>query len=216
MSSTTYATLQDLKDRLNITSTTSDGKLQSMLDSAAVIVDQQTRGYRVGYEAFSESASETRYFNDVLQEYGFVAIDDCLSVTQVSRGGTVLDPLYYQLSPYNNPNGMADRLETRGDSVFPFLALMTTSSWYHFPYRGVGAKQFAITGTWGFCTQAKRPPVIREATLLIATRMYERANLSNADLTAILASGGSAGIRIDPIVEAMLGPLRLEGRVAFA
>src|SRR5688500_8227478 len=97
---TTYCTITELKARVSVdaSDTSEDTKLQAMLDAAAVKVDELTRGYLPGVEAFSASASATRLFDDYLT--GVIEIDDCLSVTALTQGGTTITDTYYKLHPY--------------------------------------------------------------------------------------------------------------------
>jgi hypothetical protein len=107
-----------------------------------------------------------------------IPIDDLLTVTQVTRGGTVVPSTEYQLYPLNRGNGPATKIVFRGDSSFNELVVLTPSSWYGYPYKGMGVGQIAITGTWGYCTLANRPVVVKEATLMLAEVLVERIAFS--------------------------------------
>src|SRR4051794_28425805 len=106
MANTTYATLAELKERVSIAAadTGSDTLLQQMLNSAAYLVDRCTRGAREGYEAFSQSSVEVRYFAS--EGTGYLAIDDATAVTAVTVGvtttssGTALESSDYTLDPW--------------------------------------------------------------------------------------------------------------------
>jgi hypothetical protein len=181
MADTTYAVLADLLPRLNADGTTSTAYLQSLLNTAAQQVDSLTRGYRPGYEAFSASEAEARLFDDDLS--GVVDIDDCLTISQVLRGATAITSPYYQKRPYNSLP--VTQLVFRADTTFdpPYLG---DGTWYAYPIRGVGLGQFSITGTWGYCTAATRPPAITAATLELAIWAYGLAGLSLADQVVAL------------------------------
>lgn len=168
MANTTYATIAQLKPRVTIraASTDSDPLLQDLLNQAAAFIDGATRGYRVGYEAFSASASETRTFDDALD--GIVPIDDLLTISAVTRGGTAVTSDYYKLWPANALPRL--RLYLRLDATV--LTLGIGGTWYDSPIRGAGLQQIAITGTWGYSTTV--PPAITGLTLTLAERLYER------------------------------------------
>src|SRR5690349_13273241 len=111
MANSTYATIAELKPLVSIESsnTSSDTMLQRILNSAARQFDMGTRSPLEGYEAFTASASETRYFDDSVFD-GYVPIDDCLTVTAVTRDGVTISSSDYKLWPYNRGNGPATRL----------------------------------------------------------------------------------------------------------
>jgi hypothetical protein len=178
---TTYATRNELKARVNVTTANNDDLLDQMLDASAELVDAETRGHKLGYEAFSASASEVRYFDDDMS--GVIDIDDAVTVTAITRGGVVITLDYYKLYPYNRGNGPATRIYLRSDSQFSD-SLLVGGSWYGYPNDGWGMAQIAVTGTWGYCTQANRPKVVKEAVLTQAEAMYEFMSLSPTDAGA--------------------------------
>lgn len=172
---TTYALVEALVARC---SQALVSNLQPLLNAAAVRVDQETRGYRpprllldgtvVGTEAFSASAVETRLFTD--DGSGRVILDDCLTVTAVTRNGAVVSPLRYQLSYDGDANRLPyTELLFRADGG---LLGPITSFWYGYPYAGQGPQQIAVTGTWGYCPAAARPPCVATWTLDLAEWAY--------------------------------------------
>lgn len=193
---TSYATLADL--RLRIPSiqdgdTRYDSALQAYLNASAQLIDNYTKRGIVGVEVFSATASATRYFNDYIPPDGKLPINDALTITAVTRNGTaqVLDTDYYLL-PYERGNG-------------PITHLYLPSLTYTYAFTGYGVKKIAITGTWGYSTADNRPPEIKEATIIQATRMYERANLSTRDLTQMIVNPFRG---LDPTVEELIRPYR--------
>jgi hypothetical protein len=207
MASTTYATITELKQRVSVEATdvTADTLLQQLLDTAAYMVDQATRRPPEGKEAFSATSSETRYFDD--PRLGTVAIDDALTVTAITRGGTTITSTYYQLRPYNPGNGPYTSIQFRSDATS-----ITNIEWYGYPHTYMGTRQIAVTGTWGYCTQANRPAVVKEATLTQAEKLYERFGISPAELLTAMRDPYKT---LDPLVAAMLAPL-MKGRSNFA
>jgi hypothetical protein len=147
------------------------------------VIDGLTRRPPEGAEAFSaSSAGVTRLFNDDMSENGIIEIDDCLSVTALTRGGQAVVSPYFQMWPYNPGNGPYTRILLRADQTFPLIAVLTPSTWYGFPYPNVGAAQIAVTGTWGYCTSVNRPALIKEATLAIAKQLYDEGAYTAKDM----------------------------------
>jgi hypothetical protein len=209
---TTYASTTELKARLNITDSTSDGPLQAILDSAASMVDANTRGQQVpGTEAFTVTASATRLFDDRLRSGGVVEIDDCQSVTALTRGGQTVSSTYYKLYPYQKGTGPYTRLYLlSGTTVLPSIYALGGSG-YDYPYRDVGVGQIAVTGTWGYCTAATAFPEIKEATLRLAIRLWENQNLGQgAEEHPILDMTNKA----DAVVKMLERFVKTEGRLA--
>ena len=192
MANTSYATLAELKARVSIAADDSgaDGLLQQMLNSAAFLVDGFTREARQGYEAFSASASETRVFAD---DGGFVALDDALVLTSVSKAGVVLSAGQSQVYPYQDAS--APRLPITAiilrDPAAPLF-------WSGLPISSVVCGRVEVVAQWGFCDAANRPPVIKEATLLQASLMVQRLGHTPAP---------RAVGQLDPSVAAILNGL---------
>jgi hypothetical protein len=151
---TNYATLTELKPRIGIgagdaaTNTASDGLLQQLLNSSAHLIDMATRLPPLGQVAFhlDRGLGVTRYFDDDFS--GVIKIDDALAISAVTRSGVTVT---YTTDPPN---------ET------PITALVLDSG-------GSGHRTIAVTGTWGYCTTANRPAVVKEATLVQAAAMYQ-------------------------------------------
>jgi hypothetical protein len=101
MANTSYTTITLLKARLSITDSAADTPLQNILNSAAAVVDQGTRNPPPGVEAFSVSASATRYYDDRLTTDGVIDIDDAQTVTALTRASQTVTSTYYTLYPYN-------------------------------------------------------------------------------------------------------------------
>ncbi len=201
-----YATLAEYKERVSVPAadTSHDAMLQQWLNAAAWVVDRHTRQPIEGYPAFSESSSEVRYFDDDFGTSGSIEIDDAVSVASMTRGDTTISAGQFKTFPYNPGNGPITRLFLRGDSAFPFLAVITTSSWYNYPYRGAGVGQIAVTGTWGYCTAANRPFAVKEATLIMAGMFYQRRSLKRSDLIMAMRNPDTDDLKM---VKSLLEPL---------
>ena len=203
MANTTYATLAEFQARVNDTSVASSF-MQQMLNAAASVIDNAL-GAQQGAEFFSAtSAGVTRYFDDRLDHKGIAQIDEALAVTAVVRGTGTVTSTYYKLYPYNPGNGPYTGILFRSDGQLG-IEVYTGGSWYGYPYRYAGAGQLAITGTWGYCTEANRPDDVKEATLIQAVRMYERQNLKTSDIVQMMSNPYKG---LDPLVEEMIAPYR--------
>jgi hypothetical protein len=210
---TTYATTTQLKARLKIpaTSVVSDTTLQALLDTAAQAIDAYARRYIVGKEAFAATGSETRYFDDPLDTEGLAYIDDLLTVTEIVRGTTTITASYYDLWPYNLGNACYTAIRFTQDSTSPVTAGL--NSRYNYPFMGVGTKQLSVTGTWGFCTEANRPAIVTEATLIQAGYLYEIMNLSKDDVVQLGLSPRREPVTgLHPAVPLLLAPIKAWGR----
>jgi hypothetical protein len=182
--STSYATIDDLKARVSLTTAehNDDTWIQQLLDAASRAVDAYTRSYLPGYEAFTAiDADETRYYDDDIQR-GWVDIDDCISITTVERSGVVQDTQFYRLGPPNRGNGPITQV-IWSINRFPVLNL-----YYGAQYPHIGVQQIAITGKFGYCAAADRPEVVREAVLRTAEWWYEASQLSPADRGAMIVN----------------------------
>ncbi len=202
---TSYATLAQLKQRvgLSVGETTNDTWLQQLLNAAAVLVDEKTRGYRPGYEAFAASASETRLFDDYIFN-GYLGIDDVQTITEVKRDTTVIDSTFYRLWPFNPDNGPYERLyfsnvyAGRGDySYYAWLPMRRAT--------------IEVTGIWGYCTTGNLPACVTEAVLRQAELWYESAQLSPTELGAMLVNPYTS-LRAD--IEIILRPVKRSARLA--
>jgi hypothetical protein len=208
MQDTTYATGAEFKTRIHAKDTEGDTVLyQALVNAGAYLVDWCTRMPPRGTEAFSATgtaeAPVTRLFDDDLS--GIVRLDDCLQVISVTRNGQAVDPSYYQLWPYNElPR---TQLYFRIDLILPTTL---AGGWYGYPYRDQGPGQIAVSGVWGFCAAADRPPIIKEATLMQAQSLYQRIGLNPSALLQALQNPSRA---LDPRVELLLFPVKKGPRV---
>ena len=195
---TTYATIAELKPLVAITNTDSDTMLQRVLDAAARMFDGATRGAKEGYEAYSESASEARLYDD--DNSGVLLIDDCLSVTALTRGGETITTDYYKLYPYNPGDGPYTRIYFRGDVNTP---ITLGGTWYSYPQAGVGLAQFSVTGTWGYCTAANRPEAVKNAVLNLAAIMYKTQAVTLDQVMNMVSPADPIGIMARNVKDAV-------------
>lgn len=187
---TTYATVDEFKQRAAAeaaVNTVTDAIAQQLLNDAAYMVDSLTRGARAGYEAFSASTSETRLFDDdLLPSGGYITIDDAVTVTALSIGGTAVTSTYYKTWPYNTGQGPITRILIARDA--PLTVTTASDRWYRYPNPYAGAGQVAVTGTWGYCTNttSTRPAIVKEATLQMAILMYKQNGVGMSEVLQML------------------------------
>lgn len=193
---TDYSDLAEFRDRLNLTEEDAapDPMLQGILNTAARVVDAVSRQPPAGWPwpAFAESPPLTRYYPDpyMARAPEPVALDDLLTVTEVSRGGTVLtEGAGYLLLPYG-----ADALPKT-----ELLLAVGAGAWSTTLL--AGRVNIAVTGTWGYCAADNRPPEIAEATLLQAVIFYQRYGL---DVETLAQAVGDPLKAADRSVERML------------
>lgn len=191
-----YATLDEFKERINVTGTDDDTMLQQILNSAGMVVDALTRQPPRDKWAFKDYAGEVRTFDD--DRSGVIIIDDCISVTSIGREGeTMTETDDYKLEPANATP------KTR--------IVFRATGWPYDPRSSWDAAQgVEVTGTWGYCAAADLPAAITEATLTQAEKLYERVGVSPEVLTQAI---GDPWRTADKVVVAMLAPFqRRNGR----
>lgn len=178
-----YATLTELKARLDITSTDDDAVLESVLEAASRQVDGWCG------RAF-ESGAATRVLT--ADTYDMVILPDdlhAMTAIAIDRDGdrvyeTVWEVTDVDLQPYPGPYSV---LRPVGGKAFP-------------------THRYAVqvTGTWGFGTDVPAP--VREATLLQATRLFKRKD-APFGVTGSAEHGQLQTIsRVDPDVKELLAP----------
>lgn len=212
MADTTYADIDEFKDRISVPTTLvfKDILLQDLLNVAARIVDANTRRPPEGYEAFS-LVEETRYFDDYGS--GIISLPDLYEVDpaatlpshSVVYGTTTLLATEYTLYPYNG----RPYTQLRFNSLSPLPSFSNTYVYGYgygrgYPYPNVALRQVAITGNWGYCPANARPPEVKEATLTQAERMYERFGIKATDIMAAMRDPFQSA---DPTVLLMLQSL---------
>lgn len=187
-----YASLAELKTRLDISDTAEDTLLETLLTATSREIDDYCR--RRFY-----AATETRYYT--ADQADVVLVDDCLSVSALltdADGDRTYETTWttadYDLDP---PNAALD-----GE---PYWQLSVTPRGnYSFP-RGV-ARGVKVTGSWGY--SASTPAVINNACLYQAALAWR----------AVDAPGGMSGggefrteitaIGLHPFTKRLLMPYR--------
>lgn len=148
-----YATLAELKARLNITDTREDVILEAVITAASRAIEGETG--RVFY-----ATQATRHFTAEFHDLLF--IDDLLELTALKTDAdgdrayeTVWADTDYDLEPFNETPKTVIRIAPNGHHSFPTVR-----------------KSVAITGSWGYAATA--PAAVNEACLIQAARLFKR------------------------------------------
>lgn len=187
-----YATMTELKARLDITDSTDDDMLDNALAAASRWIDQYC-GRRFDY------TTETRYYT--AEEGDLIRVDDLVSVTTLSCDEDE-DRTYettwttddYDLLPYNAA------LENR---PYTQLEVSPTGS-YYFP---TGVKGVKVVGVFGWPTI---PGPVKEACLLLSAGLFKRKDA----VFGVLGTVDTGMVRIaglDAQVQQLLMPYRKMG-----
>jgi len=151
-----YATVDQIRARLDITGTTYDAVLADLATAASRWVD---RYCRLPADAFAVATDSTRYYSqDDIDRDGILHLRAPLAqVTQIVNGdGTTLTSSQYRLLPRNRI-GPAWAVETIGGTTWSFSDLDS---------------EIQVTGRWGYSVTPPNPVV--EATAMLAAWMFKR------------------------------------------
>jgi hypothetical protein len=186
MSITTYATMDELRPLIGVkaSETTDEGRLQRVLNTAARLFDEATRGPYVveGAEAYSATTA-TRTFTDNIYD-SFIDIPDLLSVTTITRGSTEVTTGNYKLLPLNPGLGPYTQIQFGSGLA---IERDTEDHWY-FHNLGYISGGISIAGSWGYCTAANRPDAVEEAVLNWAAVIYKTGALTMQDLLQMIST----------------------------
>lgn len=183
-----YATLDELKGRLDILDSDTDAVLSQVIEAASRAID----GW-CGRHFYAETATKT-----VTAEYaGAVFLpDDLISLTTLVTDDSA-DRTY-------GTTWTTDDYDLEPDSGPPYTSILVSPvGSYAFP---TGRRGVRITGSWGYAATA--PHAIREACLLVASRYYLRKD-APFGVTGSPDVGQLQTIsRIDPDVKELVMPYR--------
>lgn len=163
-----YATLEELKTYLGITTDTDDDMLVDCLEAATAAIERYTG--RV-----FEAEAETRYFDAESDASGRTLwIDDCMEVLTVVNGdGITLDSSYWYPIPRRTP---------------PYFGITLRHNCpYRWTYTDDPADAIAVTARWGYSLTP--PDDIRHACLRWAGYMYRQRESQLYDTTAYPEQG---------------------------
>jgi hypothetical protein len=186
-----YATVEQLKQRINITDTVDDVVLDMVLDAVSRAIDNFCNRF-----FYSTAAGTVRYYTPIYTDE--VQIDDCVALSAVvtdSDGDRTYEDTWtatdYDLLPEN------------AGSVDPYTSIAVTPDGdYSFP-RGV-RKGLKLTGTWGWPAV---PPAVREACLIQSARIFKRKD-APFGITGSPEMGQMRLGRFDPDVQWLLETYR--------
>ena len=221
-----YATIADIKPRIDKTLSDDDPVLVALLDAASEAIDGLCNRPD-GFLAITTATA--RYYAGKGKPY--ILIDECVAITEVAVKESVTDTSYTAWdTPTTNLAGDGDWIAFRGDPVAPdfnntpYTGLMIDSNGDYavfttgkYTTRGGfrplsdiprGLPTVRVTSRWGYATTV--PPQVREATVVLASRWHARGESRWSDA---LASGELGQLlyrqSIDPDVKAMLIEARL-------
>jgi hypothetical protein len=194
-----YATLAEIKAALRISDSVDDALLEPAVESASRLIDGHCQ--RIFYSA----GTATRVFTPN-QDY-LVQIDDLQSLTSLktsSDGDGIFDVTWsatdYQLEPLN---GLV------AGQASPFTRIRAIDN-ETFPV-GWQAATVQVVGVWGMATT---PAVIKQATIIQASRIFKRLD-TPLGITFGELGAMRVGMTLDPDVAHLVNPyVRYVGGVA--
>lgn len=188
---TSYATVEQVKERLDDRTSASDTALVSLIAAASRQIDGMTN------RSFFQSTSESRLLTAC--DPGWLPVPDLVSISQLATDGagdrsytTIWLPTDYDLSP-----------QYGALTVWPYTALYRTPLGNQsFPY---GRNAVKVTGVWGWPSV---PEPIVEATILQTVRLMKRKDspfglAGSNDFGQVTLIG-----RTDPDVSLLVAPYR--------
>lgn len=167
-----YATVEQLKHYLGITTGTDDALLSSMLARAQAMIDTHTR------RTFEYGTAAARTFDaeeDVSGSLLFFDVDCCAVTTVVNGDGVTVTSLQYVTEPRR---------------VGPYFAIrLLTSSGLAWTWTTDHENAITVTGKWAYSATA--PEDIAHCTVRLAAWLYRQKDTA-ADLDRpILAGDGN-------------------------
>lgn len=198
-----YATLAELKARLAIpTGTTShDSALEAAIEAASRRIEDDT-------DYLFYDTADTRYYtsDDHLTLFlpdALISVSAIATVSASASGtrtyGFSWSASDYDLEPYSGP---------------PYTRISRTPTGLHwFPLERKGIR---ITGTFGYCVAGAHPRQIREACLVMAARIFERAK---SPLGVVGGEGMTEAYKLpsnDPDYDALTAPYRRPDMVSVS
>lgn len=152
-----YCTLAEFQARAGIDDTIDDVILEQVITGVSRMIDEYTRRHFY-------SASETRYYTPAQVDY--CEIDDLLAVLSFATDDNI-DRTYATTWAATDYDLLPTNAATDGKPYT--MVAVAPNGRYTFPRVARGLK---INGTFGYA--ATTPPVVREACLLQAQRIFKR------------------------------------------
>ena len=197
MAETDYATVGDLAGYLELRGDQHDGPLSTAIESASRVIEDHCdrRTFLLDtvdtVRVYASRRPNILYIDDV--------VDDSNLVVKVSPtldgvfGTTWTEGTEFEVYPLNaTVNGL------------PISELRTIAG-SRFPTAGGSRPVVEVTGRHGFPAV---PRQVKQATLILASRLFRRS-LSPEGIVQGFDTPVRVGVRLDPDVETLLAPLRL-------
>ena len=190
-----YTTLAVMRATLGITISTETGNdtaIELAVEAASRMIDDWC-----GRRFFTTSSDEVRYYKAA--KSCVVYTDDILSVASLETDdfgdrtySTAWETTDYDLMPLNAAPYTWIEVAPRGQQSFPTVN-----------------KGVKVTGKFGYCAIANVPPVVAQACIIQAARLFKRAKEAPFGVVGGSDMGQAAVIaKLDPDLETMLEPLR--------
>lgn len=190
-----YATLAQLKLRLNITDTNDDAALTSALGAATVDIEgvcgrQFNDAGSVSARVFYPDSLTTVTVDDFSTVTGLVV---ALDYSNAGTYSTTITSANYQLEPLN---GVVD-----GTPGWPYYRIRAIQTWYPLWYTSIGDPRTSIqiTAQWGWTTV---PAPVVEACLMLAEETFKMKDAPFG--VAGFDNFGSVRVRENPRVMMLL------------
>ena len=170
-----YTDASTLKQYLDITSSTDDALLTSLIARAQKAIDTYTQ------RTFEASADTTKYFdavrpyvNGALLSWETLGLDLCAVTTVTNGGGTTISSSNYVTAPRNTT---------------PYYGLqLKANSGITWTYDTDWESAISITGRWAYSTSA--PDDVAAVCIELASLMYKRRD-TNSDINRPVIAGNA-------------------------
>jgi hypothetical protein len=204
-----YASVSELKSRLNITST--DASRDSVMTALLNAAEEAINGLCNRPHGFiADAIASARYYHGSGSECQ--RIDECTEITTVSiKSGTTYTDM---TTPTTYFTGDGDWVPATGSldnpeynrTPYTMLLIDSGGSYGHFPKSTL--PNIKVTARWGYADSV--PAHVKEACVVLASRWWKRGESGWAD-SAANPDMGALQFRqsIDPDVKAMLIEARL-------
>ena len=223
-----YATVAELKLRIERTRATDDVTLLGLLTGASRSIDNACNRKKDGFVAAVSSAREFTGSGMAVQR-----IDECASVTLVEVKDSMGDTTYtawagtdwdlfagsnrfprFDVGPFDklmvayngNYSSFTSGLSARADNNMASLSGASGHGVYN-PRATYGIPTVRVTSFWGYALTC--PPEIREAAVMQAARWYKRYKSA---MTDTLASGESGTLIYEKPLDPAIKRILVDGR----
>lgn len=210
---TEYASIADLKAQVQTGDTDYDATFQLLLNAAAEAIDRFTNRTHKHDAFLADDEATARVYS--AKSIHHLYIDECIEVTLVKVKDSATD------TGYDTSLASTDWFVCRGSPERPIFNrtpydLLILSSYGTqepftsgvFPFRNVPTVQ--VTAKWGYAAYSNFPAVVKEATLVQASRWWKRSQSAWADTLASADMGTLMYQKVlDPAIQLMLVKSRL-------